>query len=388
MIINPADRISQVEEYYFSKKLAQIAGLNSKGMDVLNLGIGSPDQAPHESVISALSESASKAQNHGYQSYRGLPELRLALASFYKHNYGVLLDPENEILPLIGSKEGIAHISMAFLNPGDQVLVPDPGYLAYGAAAKLAGAEVKKYALSGPGWEPDWKALDAMDWSSVKLWWVNYPHMPTGQKSSIEKFEKIIALAKKKKVLVINDNPYSLVLNSKKPLSLLSVAGSSEVALELNSLSKSHNMAGWRLGTLMGREDYLHSVLRVKSNYDSGMFKAIQEAAIQALGLDQKWHDQRNAVYERRKLMACSLLDLLNCTYSNNQEGMFVWAKVPDLVSDVELWVDDILFNASVFITPGFIFGEQGRRYVRVSLCSKESQFEEAARRIKKYLSS
>ena len=386
MIIDVAHRIEHVEEYYFSKKLAEIAALNAKGCDIINLGIGSPDMAPDSSVISALHETAMVESSHGYQSYRGIYALREAFSNFYKSTYKVALNPDTEILPLIGSKEGIVHISLAFLNNGDKVLVPDPGYLAYSAAAKIAGAEVQKYNLKEGSWEPDWEALEKMDWAKIKLWWLNYPNMPTGATASVKIFEKIKDLALRKKVLVVNDNPYSLVLNKEAPKSLLSVVGGKDFALELNSLSKSHNMAGWRIGMLGGSARYIDAVLRVKSNFDSGMFKAVQIAAARALSLSESWHEERNSRYMERRKKVYDLLDLLGCKYSKKQEGLFVWAKVPDLVDSVELWTDKILHSAGVFITPGFIFGDQGRRYIRISLCSSLERLNESILRIKNKL--
>ena len=386
MIIDVAERIEHVEEYYFSKKLAEIAALNAKGFDIINLGIGSPDMSPDSSVISALHETAMLDSSHGYQSYRGIYELREAFSNFYKSTYKVELNPDSEILPLMGSKEGIVHLSLAFLNKGDKVLVPDPGYLAYSAAAKIAGAEVQKYNLKEGSWEPDWEALEKIDWTKIKLWWLNYPNMPTGATASVEIFEKIKDLSLRKKVLVINDNPYSLVLNKEAPKSILSVVDGKDFALELNSLSKSHNMAGWRVGMLVGGAEYIDAVLRVKSNFDSGMFKAVQIAAARALSLSELWHEERNSCYLERQKKVYDLLDLLGCKYSKNQEGLFVWAKVPDFVDSVELWTNKILHSAGVFITPGFIFGEQGGRYIRISLCSSLERLSEAISRIKNKL--
>ena len=386
MIIDVAERIEHVEEYYFSKKLAEIATLNAKGFDIINLGIGSPDMSPDSSVISALHETAMLESSHGYQSYRGIYELREAFSNFYKSTYKVELNPDSEILPLMGSKEGIVHVSLAFLNKGDKVLVPDPGYLAYSAAAKIAGAEVQKYNLKEGSWEPDWEALEKIDWTKIKLWWLNYPNMPTGATASVEIFEKIKDLSLRKKVLVINDNPYSLVLNKEAPKSILSVVDGKDFALELNSLSKSHNMAGWRVGMLGGGAEYIDAVLRVKSNFDSGMFKAVQIAAARALSLSELWHEERNSCYLERQKKVYDLLDLLGCKYSKNQEGLFVWAKVPDFVDSVELWTNKILHSAGVFITPGFIFGEQGGRYIRISLCSSLGRLSEAKSRIKNKL--
>ena len=383
MLIKEANRLSHIQEYYFSKKLAEIARLNKEGYNIINLGIGSPDLPPDKSVTEQLLKTVSVSTNHGYQSYRGIEELRQAMADWYQKTYQVELDPKHEILPLMGSKEGIMHISLAFLNENDKVLVPDPGYLAYGAAAKMAGATALNYPLKEPDWEPDWQYLESLDWENIKIWWINYPHMPTGTVTTTEKLNKILSLAKEKKVLLINDNPYSLVLNQKAPISLLQQEGFRENAMELNSLSKSHNMAGWRVGMLSGAKEYIDSVLKVKSNFDSGMFKGIQESAVEALSLDQAWHDKRNKVYRNRRTIAYDILDHLKCAYRKDQEGLFVWAKVPEEIQNAEQWLDDILYQSKVFITPGFIFGEQGRQYVRISLCATEDKLRESLHRIK-----
>lgn len=386
MIIQSADRLENVQEYYFSKKLAQLALMRSEGKDVINLGIGSPDMAPEDSVISALYNTAKEKSSHGYMGYRGLQELRDAMAIWYFKTYGVKLDREHEVLPLMGSKEAIMHISMAFLNKGDKVLVPNPGYPAYSAVTELMQAEIMNYDLMRDNWYPDFDLLEKEDLSGVKLMWVNYPNMPTGQPASKDIFEKIISFAKKHSILVINDNPYSLVLNKEKPLSILSVAGAKEVALELNSMSKSHNMAGWRVGMLMGMKAYLDVVLRVKSNMDSGMFKGIQIAAVEALNLDESFHDAINKQYSKRREVVYQIYDLLECSYSKNQEGMFVWAKLPDSVSSAEAFIENILDKTFVFITPGFIFGSNGDRYLRISLCAGVEVFEEALERLKNKL--
>lgn len=383
-MIREAKRLSHVSEYYFSRKLREVAGMVARGDKVLNLGIGSPDGMPSEATLDALCESARQPGNHGYQPYKGIPELRRAMAGWYENTYGVALDPEREILPLMGSKEGISHIAQAFLDPGDLALVPDPGYPTYTSAVKLAGAEVHAYDLRPrAGWEPDWDALDPDLLGRVKVWFVNYPHMPTGSAGSPEIFARILDLARKHDILVVNDNPYSLVLNEGRPVSLLQQPGSREVAIELNSLSKSHNMAGWRVGMLCGKQEFLDSVLKVKSNMDSGMFRPIQEAAVQALANPPDWHVARNAVYRSRREVAYALLDALGCTCDRSQTGMFLWAEVPARYTDAEELTEQLLHRAHVFLTPGFIFGNNGRRYLRISLCGSEDMLREALERIK-----
>lgn len=385
MIITEAQRLKNVKEYYFSKKLQQIAEMRKQGKPVLNLGIGSPDMKPSQETIAALAKTADREDTHGYQSYRSIPELRAAISRWYKNVYGVSLDSENEVLPLMGSKEGIMHISMAFLNPGDEVLVPNPGYPTYSAVSELTGATIKYYNLDeNNNWAVDIDALRKADLSKVKIMWINYPNMPTGAKPTDKLFEELIDLARKNRFLLCNDNPYSLVLND-SPKSLLRCKGAKDVALELNSLSKSHNMAGWRLGWILGRKDYINTILKFKSNMDSGMFLAIQHAAIEALKNNDEWHRIRNTEYERRRKYVWKMFDILNCTYSKNQAGMFVWAKLPDEVEDTECFVEDILQKAYVFITPGFIFGSNGQRYLRISLCSKVTILEEAIKRIEQY---
>lgn len=385
MIINPAARLQKVSEYYFSKKLQQIATMQKSGLQVINLGIGSPDLMPSEATIEELHRASERRNAHGYQSYKGIPELRKAIADWYKKTYGVSLNPENQILPLIGSKEGIMHISMAFLDPGDTVLVPNPGYPTYTSVSNLAQANILNYALSPENnWKIDFNQLQQTDLSRVKIMWINYPHMPTGTKPDEDTFFRLVELAKQYKFLLVNDNPYSLILND-RPLSLLSADEKGEVTLELNSLSKSHNMAGWRIGWVAGREDYISTILQFKSNMDSGMFYAMQQAACKAFENPPEWHEARNQVYARRKKAVRELLDILDCTCDENQAGLFQWAKVPDTVPDVEEFVEDILQNALVFITPGFIFGSNGSRYIRISLCSDIAVYQEAANRISEW---
>ena len=383
MIIKPATRLSDVKEYYFSKKLAEIRKLNKEGKNIINLGIGSPDLAPSVETINALTETAELATSHGYQSYTGIPELRGAISAWMGTTYEVNFNQENEILPLMGSKEGIMHISMAFLNPGDQVLVPNPGYPTYTSVSNLLDAEIEFYDLDEKnGWNVDVEALKQKDLSKVKLLWLNFPHMPTGAQADNEILKELIALAKEREFLIINDNPYSLILNP-NPQSIFNIEGSKEVCLELNSLSKSHNMAGWRVGWLTGESTYLSTVLRVKSNMDSGMFLGLQKAAIKAFSNPIQWHQDQNKIYAERKKLIGEIFDYLHVSYDVDSVGLFVWAKVPESIESVEKLVDDILYKANVFITPGFIFGSNGDRYIRASLCASEETIKEALKRIK-----
>ena len=384
MTISPASRMNLVQEYYFSTKLKQIAEMRASGIDVLNLGIGSPDLPPSIETISALTESAQKPQNHAYQSYVGIPALREAMGEFYQKAYGVSLNPVNEILPLIGSKEGIMHTSMAYLEAGDEVLVPNPGYPTYRAASLLTGATVVDYDLSeANNWLPDLKELAKKDLSKVKLMWVNYPHMPTGAKATKAFFEELRDFASTHNILIVNDNPYSFILND-DPQSMLAVEGMKEVALELNSLSKSHNMAGWRMGMLMGKSEFINPVLRFKSNMDSGMFLPLQMAAVKALQNDKAWFEALNETYRKRQQKVFEMMQLLDCQYDKNQSGMFVWAKIPSNYKTGFELTDEILEKSGVFITPGGIFGTAGDGYIRTSLCAEVSVFEEAILRIRK----
>ena len=386
MTVNPASRMNLVQEYYFSTKLKQIAEMRASGIDVLNLGIGSPDLPPSAETISALAESAQKPQNHAYQSYVGIPALREAMGNFYQSAYGVSLNPVNEILPLIGSKEGIMHISMAYLEAGDEVLVPNPGYPTYRAASLLTGATVVDYDLSEVnGWLPDLKELAKKDLSKVKLMWVNYPHMPTGAKATKAFFEELRDFALAHNILIVNDNPYSFILND-DPQSMLAIKGMKEVALELNSLSKSHNMAGWRMGMLMGKAEFINPVLRFKSNMDSGMFLPLQMAAVKALQNDKTWFDSLNETYRKRQQKVFEIMELLGCQYDKNQSGLFVWAKIPSNYASGFALTDEILEKTGVFITPGGIFGTAGDGYIRTSLCAEVSMFEAAILRIRKGL--
>jgi len=381
-VILPSSRMRQVEEYYFSRKLKEIASLRAEGKKVINLGIGSPDQAPDEEVIQTLIVESRKKDIHGYQSYLGLPELRSAFAHWYKTYFNVVLNPASEILPLIGSKEGIMHISMTYLEPGDEVLVPDPGYPAYAAVAKLTGATIRNYELvESKNWQADLEQLSKTDLSRVKLMWLNYPNMPTGAPADKAYFTALVQFARENQILLVNDNPYTFVLNPEKH-SLLSVPGSLDVALELNSLSKAHNLAGWRIGMLAGRADYLAEILRFKSNMDSGMFYGIQKAAISALQLPESWYDKLNEVYMVRRKVAEKVMDLLGCVFSANQVGMFLWAKIPEQYENAYQLADRLLYETNLFITPGGIFGDGGLHYLRISLCSPVEDFNEAIDRI------
>lgn len=381
-MVETAKRIANVEEYYFSRKLAEVRSLDSPELRVINLGIGSPDQAPSAETVDALIASAKNPANHGYQNYKGIPQLRKGVADFYKRIYTVSIDPENMILPLMGSKEGIMHIAMAFVNDGDEVLIPDPGYPTYSSVANLVGAKLRPYALKDElNWGIDIEALKRSDLSKVKIMWVNFPHMPTGRTASRAELKELVDLARANNFLIVNDNPYSLILND-EPMSILSIEGADEVALELNSLSKSHNMAGWRIGWVAGRKEYIDAVLKVKSNMDSGMFLGLQHAAVEALKNGEAWFTELNRMYGDRRKAAKKILDLLDCSYAEKQSGLFVWAKAPDSIVDVEKWIDEILYGTKVFITPGFIFGEAGRKYIRISLCCTVEMLSEALNRI------
>ena len=377
-MITTAKRIAIVEEYYFSSKLREVRQLISEGKPIINMGIGSPDMAPSKSVIDAIQNAVTDANAHQYQSYQGLPELRNGMADFYKNNFQVELNFNTEILPLMGSKEGIMHISLAFLNEGDAVLIPNPGYPTYTSVTKLVGATPVFYDLiESNNWEPDFEKLEQQDLSKVKIMWVSYPHMPTGATGSLNLFEKIVAFANKHKILVINDNPYSFVLND-NPISILQVDGAKEVALELNSLSKTYNMAGWRVGMVSGKSEFIDAVLKVKSNMDSGMFYGIQKGAIEALKLDKSWFDAQNLIYQKRRNLTFELAKKFGCTFDENAVGLFVWAKLPNGIVSAEDFVDKILYEKDIFITPGTIFGSNGEGYIRFSLCVKEEKIQEA----------
>jgi aspartate/methionine/tyrosine aminotransferase len=380
--ITPADRVNNVSEYYFSRKLKEIAEMNAAGKQVINLGVGSPDLPPSEQTIEALRTHALHADEHGYQPYVGIPELRQAFADWYKAWYNVETDPKTEIQPLIGSKEGILHVSLAFLNPGDGVLVPNPGYPTYTSVSNLAGARIVAYELKEEkGWQPDFEALEHADLSGVKLMWVNYPNMPTGANASIALYERLVAFGHKHQIVIVNDNPYSFILND-KPLSILSIPGAKDICIELNSLSKSHNMPGWRMAMLVSNAQFVEWVLKVKSNIDSGQFKPMQYAAVEALKAPREWYDGMNRVYSSRRDLAGKIMQTLRCTYDEKQVGLFLWGKIPPETESSEALADKILYEANVFITPGFIFGSGGERYVRISLCCKHETLQEALNRI------
>jgi len=380
-MIRTADRLHTVEEYYFSKKLREVRGLMAEGRPIINMGIGSPDLVPSPKIVESIQNAVLDFGAHQYQSYQGLPKLREAIASFYNSKFGVELKVNTEILPLMGSKEGIMHISMAFLNAGDEVLIPNPGYPTYSAVTKLVGAVPKYYNLKeANGWFPDLDAIEEHNLSNIKIMWVNYPHMPTGAKANKVQLEKLVTFAKRNDILLVNDNPYSLVLNE-EPISILAAKGAKEVALELNSLSKTFNMAGWRVGMVMGNSDHINAILKVKSNMDSGMFYGIQKGAIAALKSGQEWFDDLNEVYRNRRDLVFKLADVLNCTYDKETVGMFVWAKLPSGSKASEEFIDEILYDKNIFITPGTIFGSNGQGYIRFSLCVTEDKIQEAINR-------
>ena len=385
--IQPADRLASVSEYYFSRKLKEVAQMNAEGKNVISLGIGSPDMPPSEETINVLCEQAKRADVHGYQPTVGIPELRNAMADWYKRWYDVDLDPSCEIQPLIGSKEGILHVTLAFVNPGDQVLVPNPGYPTYTSLNKILGSEIVNYNLrEDNGWQPDFEELEQMDLSRVKLMWTNYPNMPTGANATMELYEKLVAFARKHNIVIVNDNPYSLILN-KKPLSILNVPGAKECCIEFNSMSKSHNMPGWRVGMLASNAQFVEWILKIKSNIDSGTFRPLQLAAAQAYHNSMEWHEEANIeVYSRRRQLAEEIMRTLGCSFDTNQVGMFLWGRIPDSCNDVEDLTERVLHEARVFITPGFIFGTNGKRYIRISLCAKEEKLAEALERIKKII--
>ncbi|WP_396022319.1 pyridoxal phosphate-dependent aminotransferase [Cerina litoralis] len=377
-----ADRLQSVEEYYFSKKLREVRELVAQGKPVINMGIGSPDLAPSDTVLQALKNSVTDIGAHQYQSYQGLPEFRQGISDFYSSKFGVVLDPAREILPLMGSKEGIMHISLAFLNPGDKVLIPNPGYPTYSSVTNLVGAIPKYYDLTARNnWFPDLEDLENQDLSRVKLMWIGYPHMPTGATADNKDLQALVNFAKEKNILLINDNPYSFVLND-NPISILGMKGAKEVALELNSLSKTFNMAGWRVGMVMGGVDHINAVLKVKSNMDSGMFYGIQKGAITALKSSADWFAQLNKLYAKRRDLMFRLIDKLDCTYDSDSAGMFVWAKLPDGSPSSEEFVNSVLYDKHIFIAPGTIFGSNGEGYIRFSLCVTEDRIKEAIRRI------
>ena len=382
--IKPADRISNVSEYYFSKKLKEIAKLNAEGKDIISLGIGSPDMPPSEQTIEALCDDARKADAHGYQSYIGIPELRQAFATFYKKNFGVELNPANEIQPLMGSKEGVMHISLAFLNKGDEVLVPNPGYPTYSSVSNIVEAKIINYDLDEDnGWQPDFEKLEAMDLSRVKLMWVNYPNMPTGARATKELFEKLVDFGRRHNIIIVNDNPYSFILNKEK-LSILSIPDAKDICIELNSLSKWRNVPGCRMAMVASNPRFIEWILRIKSNMDSGMFRPMQKAAVAAMSNDDEWHEKHNIeLYAKRRALAEEIMTTLGCSFDKDQVGMFLWGKIPSKYESSAELADRVLYDARVFITPGFIFGSNGEKYVRISLCSKEDKLQNALDRIK-----
>lgn len=382
--VAPADRLAGVSEYYFSKKLKEVAQMNAEGKDVISLGIGSPDMPPSEETVQTLCNEAQNPDGHGYQPYVGIPELRKGFAAWYQKWYNVELNPATEIQPLIGSKEGILHVTLAFVNPGEQVLVPNPGYPTYTSLSKILGAEIVNYNLKeDAGWMPDFDELEKTDMSRVKLMWTNYPNMPTGANATMEMYERLVDFARRKNIIIVNDNPYSFILNN-HPLSILSVPGAKECCIEFNSMSKSHNMPGWRIGMLASNAQFVQWILKVKSNIDSGMFRAMQLAASKALEADAEWYESNNRNYRNRRHLAGEIMKTLGCSYDENQVGMFLWGKIPDTYTHVEELTEKILHEARVFITPGFIFGSNGARYIRISLCCKDAKLAEALERIRK----
>lgn len=381
--ITPADRVGSIQEYYFSKKLKEVAEMNAQGKNVISLGIGSPDLPPSDETIETLCTHAHQANEHGYQPHIGIPELRQGFADWYKQWYGVELDPKSEIQPLIGSKEGILHISLAFLNPGDGVLIPNPGYPTYSSVSKLVGAKLIYYdLLEDKGWQPDFDALEQMDLSGVKMMWTNYPNMPTGGNATPELYERIVDFGRRHDILICNDNPYSFILNE-HPLSILAVPGAKETCIELNSMSKAHNMPGWRIAMLASNAQFVQWVLKVNSNIESGQFKPMQYAAAKALQADKSWYDGMNRVYRSRRDLAGQIMEALGCTYDQQQVGMFLWGRIPDSAESAEAIANKVLYEARVFLTPGFIFGSRGERYIRISLCCKNEALQEALNRVK-----
>lgn len=384
--VKPADRLSAVQEYYFSRKLKEVAMLNAQGQDIISLAIGSPDMPPSKQTVDKLCETAAQPTAHGYQPTVGIPELRQAMANFYKRWYDVDLDPKTEIQPLIGSKEGILHTTLAFCNPGDEVLVPNPGYPTYTSLSKILGAKIVNYNLrEDNGWQPDFEELEKMNLDRVKLMWTNYPNMPTGGNARMETYEKLVDFARRHGIVVVNDNPYSFILNEGKKMSILQVFGAKECCIEFNSMSKSHNMPGWRVGMCASNPEFISWILKIKSNIDSGTFRGIQLAAAEALNTnDDAWHKEYNVEnYRRRRKIAEEIMTVLGCTFDPSQVGMFLWGKIPEKYANVEDLTERILHEARVFVTPGFIFGSNGQRYLRISLCAKDEKMAEALQRIK-----
>lgn len=383
-MIKPADRLNSVQEYYFSRKLKEVAKLNADGKDIISLAIGSPDMPPSENTVTRLCDVAHDPSAHGYQPTVGTPELRKAMAGYYKRWFDVDLDWQTEIQPLIGSKEGILHITLAFCNPGDEVLVPNPGYPTYTSLSKLLGQKIVNYNLcEDNGWQPDWEQLESMDFSHVKLMWTNYPNMPTGGNAQMETYERLVDFARKHDIVVVNDNPYSFIIND-NPMSLLQVRGAKDCCIELNSMSKSHNMPGWRVGLCASNKEFISWILKVKSNIDSGTFRGLQLAAAEAYMNTDEWHHEANyTIYKRRRGIAEEIMTTLGCTFDHTQVGMFLWGRIPDSYKDCEELTECVLHEARVFITPGFIFGSNGERYIRISLCAKDEKMQEALERIK-----
>lgn len=384
--VKPADRLSAVQEYYFSRKLKEVAMLNAQGQDIISLAIGSPDMPPSKQTVDKLCETAAQPTAHGYQPTVGIPELRQAMANFYKRWYDVDLDPKTEIQPLIGSKEGILHTTLAFCNPGDEVLVPNPGYPTYTSLSKILGAKIVNYNLrEDNGWQPDFEELEKMNLDRMKLMWTNYPNMPTGGNARMETYEKLVDFARRHGIVVVNDNPYSFILNEGKKMSILQVPGAKECCIEFNSMSKSHNMPGWRVGMCASNPEFISWILKIKSNIDSGTFRGIQLAAAEALNTnDDAWHKEYNVEnYRRRRKIAEEIMTVLGCTFDPSQVGMFLWGKIPEKYANVEDLTERILHEARVFVTPGFIFGSNGQRYLRISLCAKDEKMAEALQRIK-----
>ena len=385
MEIQPAHRVTEIQEYYFSRKLKEVARLNAEGKDIISLAIGSPDMPPAPQVIDKLCEVAHDPDAHGYQPTVGIPELRKSMAYFYKRWYGVDLDWTAEIQPLLGSKEGILHVTLAFCDPGDEVLIPDPGYPTYTAINKILGTKITYYDLrEDNGWQPDFDELETMDLSRVKLMWTNYPNMPTGGKANMETYQRLVEFARRHGIIIVNDNPYSLILNE-HPLSILQVPGAKDCCVEFNSMSKSHNMPGWRVAMLASNPTFISWILKVKSNIDNGSFRGIQLAAAEALNNNtDEWHYENNITnYRRRRDIAEEIMRVLGCSYDSSQVGMFLWAKIPDKYADVEQLTERVLHEARVFITPGFIFGKNGKRYIRISLCAKDEKMRQALERVK-----
>ena len=382
--IKPAERLSLVQEYYFSRKLKEVAQMNAEGKDIISLAIGSPDMPPSQKTIDRLCEVAQQPSAHGYQPTMGTPELRQAMARFYKRFYGVTLDPATEIQPLIGSKEGILHTTLAFVNPGDEVLVPNPGYPTYTSLSKILGAKVVNYDLrEDQQWQPDFEQLETMDLSRVKLMWTNYPNMPTGGPALKKTYERLVDFARRHGIVVVNDNPYSFIINE-HPISLLQVPGAKDCCIEFNSMSKSHNMPGWRVGLCASNAQFISWILKVKSNIDSGTFRGIQLAAAEAYDNSDEWHREANInTYRRRRVIAEEIMTVLGCQYDPEQVGMFLWGKIPEHYTDAEQLTERVLHEARVFITPGFIFGSNGKRYIRISLCAKDEKMKQALERVK-----